>query len=91
MAALLTIMSAGVRRKARKLGVGYSFLFMKADGAELQAIADLIDRGVIRPVIDSVFPFARTNEAIARVAEDAPRARSSSRWRAPSFVATSQP
>jgi NADPH:quinone reductase-like Zn-dependent oxidoreductase len=69
VAALLRLMSAGVRRKARKLGVGYSFLFMKADGAELQSIADLIDRGVIRPVIDSVFPFARTNEAIARVAE----------------------
>lgn len=65
---LLRIMGAGVQRKARKLGVGYSFLFMKADGAELQAIADLIDRGVIRPVIDSVLPFDRTNEAIARVA-----------------------
>ncbi|WP_059021493.1 NADP-dependent oxidoreductase [Mycobacterium sp. M26] len=68
VAALLRMMSAGVRRKARKLGVEYSFLFMKADGAELQAIADLIDRGVIRPVIDSVLPFSGTNEAIARVA-----------------------
>lgn len=66
--ALLGLMSLGVRRKARKLGIRYSFLFMKADGAELQAIADLIDRGVIRPVIDTVFPFSRTNEAIARVA-----------------------
>ncbi|HTY26659.1 MAG TPA: zinc-binding dehydrogenase, partial [Mycobacterium sp.] len=66
--ALLRMMSAGVRRKARNLGVEYSFLFMKADGAELKAIADLIDNGVIRPVIDSVFPFSRTNEAIARVA-----------------------
>lgn len=68
IAALLALTSLGVRRKARKLGIGYSFLFMKADGVELRAIADLIDRGVIRPVIDTVFPFDRTNEAIARVA-----------------------
>ena len=66
--ALLRMMSLGVRRKARKLGIEYSFLFMKADGAELQAIADLIDRGVLQPVIDTVFPFSRTNEAIAHVA-----------------------
>ncbi|HRD10768.1 MAG TPA: NADP-dependent oxidoreductase [Mycobacterium sp.] len=66
---LLRMMSVGVRRKARKLGVEYSFPFMKADGAELQAIADLIDRGVIRSVVDSVFPFGRTDEAIARVAD----------------------
>lgn len=66
--ALLALTSFGLRRKARKLGIEYSFLFMKADGAELQAIADLIDLGAIRPVIETVFPFSRTNEAIAHVA-----------------------
>jgi alcohol dehydrogenase len=33
----------------------------------LGEITSLIDAGVIRPVIDRIFPFASTNEAIAYV------------------------
>jgi NADPH:quinone reductase-like Zn-dependent oxidoreductase len=35
--------------------------------AELIAITSLIDDGVIRPVVDRVFPFASTKEAMAYV------------------------
>lgn len=61
------LLSAGVRRRARARGVGYGFLFMKADGGQLREIARLIDAGALRPVIDRVFPFACTNEALAHV------------------------
>jgi NADPH:quinone reductase-like Zn-dependent oxidoreductase len=64
---IMRILSSGVRRRARGRGVGYSFLFMKADGAQLREIAALIERGVIRPVIDKVFPFESVNEAVAYV------------------------
>lgn len=64
---LLRLMSVSVRRRARRLGVHYSFLFMKANGVELQRITDLIDSGVMRPVMDKVFHFDHTNEAIAYV------------------------
>jgi len=47
--------------------VSYSFLFMKASGDELREIGSLIDAGAIRPVVDRVFPFASTNEAMAYV------------------------
>lgn len=60
-------LSAGVRRKARGLGLRYAFLFMKAHGAQLQEITRLIEGGTIRPVIDKVFPFDATNEALAYV------------------------
>lgn len=60
-------LSAGVRRKARQLAVDYSFLFMRADGAQLAELAKLVDSGVIRPVIDRVFPFEQTPEALAYV------------------------
>jgi NADPH:quinone reductase-like Zn-dependent oxidoreductase len=40
---------------------------MKASGSQLREIARLIDAGAIRPVIDRVFPFASTNEALAHV------------------------
>lgn len=64
---LMGILSAGTRRKAKKLGVGFSFLFMKADGSQLKAITALIDAGYIKPVMDKVFPFAQIKEAIAYV------------------------
>ena len=61
------LLSARVRRLARRRQMRYDFLFMRADGARLDQIAALVDAGVIRPVIDSVFPFARTPEALAYV------------------------
>ena len=64
---VMRLLSSGVRRKARGLGIGYAFLFMKANGAQLRLITDLIEAGAIRPVIDKVFPFESTNEAMAYV------------------------
>ena len=37
---VLAVLSRKVRRAARKLGVRYSFLFMRADGGQLQQITD---------------------------------------------------
>lgn len=64
---VMRMLSMGVLKKAKARGVGYSFLFMHADGAQLAQIAKLIDTGVIRPVVDKVFPFAQTAEALAYV------------------------
>jgi len=64
---LMRLLSSRVRRKAAHLGVGYSFLFMKASGSQLREITRLFDAGVMRPVIDRVFPFESTNEAMAYV------------------------
>lgn len=64
---ILRLLSSGVRRRARRLGVGYSFLFMKASGSQLREITPLIDTGAIRPVVDKVFPFESTNEAMAYI------------------------
>ena len=64
---VMRMLSRGVLKKAKARGVGYSFLFMHADGPQLAQIAKLIDTGVIRPVVDKVFPFAQTAEALAYV------------------------
>ena len=64
---VMRLLSAGVRRRAKARGIGYAFLFMKADGNQLKQITRLIDAGAIRPVIDKIFPFASTNEALAHV------------------------
>ncbi len=60
-------MSRKVKMIAKKLGVHYSFLFMRAQGEQLTQITSLIEAGVIKPVIDKVFPFEQTNEALEYV------------------------
>ena len=57
-------LSAGVRRQAKKLGVSYEFLFMRASGDQLRHITALIDNGSLRPVVGRVFPFDQTAEAL---------------------------
>jgi NADPH:quinone reductase-like Zn-dependent oxidoreductase len=64
---VMRAISFGVRWQAQHLRVGYSFLFMKASGSQLRQITPLIESGAIRPVIDKVFPFDATNEALAYV------------------------
>ncbi len=64
---VMRMLSRGVLKKAAARGVGYTFLFMRADGAQLAQIAKLIDAGAIRPVVDRVFGFAQTAEALAYV------------------------
>ncbi|MBV7493386.1 NADP-dependent oxidoreductase [Pseudomonas sp. PDM24] len=61
---VMRLLSSGIRRKARKHGVSYAFLFMRADGVQLQKITSLIEAGVIKPVIDRSFPFESTAEAL---------------------------
>ena len=64
---VMRLLSAGIRRRAHCRGIGYSFLFMKASGSQLREITRLIEAGAIRPVVDRVFPFESTNEALAYV------------------------
>ncbi|MCC7633874.1 NADP-dependent oxidoreductase [Stenotrophomonas rhizophila] len=62
------LLSSGIRRKAKRKSVTYTFVFMRADGAQLRQITALVEAGSIRPVIDKVFPFADTHDALAYVA-----------------------
>jgi alcohol dehydrogenase len=63
----MRMLSYRIRRKAARRGVSYSFHFMRASGDQLREIASLVDSGVIRPVVDRVFPFHLTGEALAYV------------------------
>lgn len=64
---VMRLLSFGTRRKAKSLNTTFSFLFMKASGDQLRHIATLIEAGAVRPVVDKVFPFQSTNEALAYV------------------------
>jgi NADPH:quinone reductase-like Zn-dependent oxidoreductase len=64
---IMSLLSYGIRRKAKRRQAKYSFLFMRADGDQLANITRLIDDGSIRPIVDRVFPFAETKEAMTYV------------------------
>ena len=64
---IMGALSYGITAKAKRRNARYSFLFMRANGGQLTEITSLIDDGIIRPVMDRVFPFASTKEAMAYV------------------------
>ena len=64
---VMRFLSYRVRKKAKQQHVRYSFLFMRASGDQLREIGKLIDAGIIRPVVDRVFAFEATNEALAYI------------------------
>ncbi|MFJ1258507.1 NADP-dependent oxidoreductase [Cupriavidus sp. CuC1] len=65
--AAMRFLSYRIRKAAKRHEVSYSFVFMRANADQLGQIATLIDAGAIRPVIDRVFPFESTKEALAYV------------------------
>lgn len=66
-APVMALLSRKVRRRARQLGVRYSFFFMRASGAQLTALAAMYHDGTLRPVLDRTFPFSQTLDAMAYV------------------------
>ncbi|MBY0068236.1 NADP-dependent oxidoreductase [Empedobacter falsenii] len=61
------LLSSGAKKKAKKLNTNFTFLFMRSEGNQLGQITKLIESSVIKPVIDKVFPFEQTNEALSYV------------------------
>jgi NADPH:quinone reductase-like Zn-dependent oxidoreductase len=64
---VMALLSFKTRRAARRLGVRYSFLFMRASGAQLSEITKLIDAGALRPVVERAYAFAEAPKALAHV------------------------
>lgn len=63
------LISSQIIRKASKRDIKYSFLFVHPDGNQLTEIGKIIDAGHIVPVIDKVFSFEQTKEALAYLEE----------------------
>ncbi|MGJ0389230.1 NADP-dependent oxidoreductase [Microbacterium sp. CGR1] len=60
----IAALSRKIRRQAKRLGVTYEFLFMRADGQQLNSIATLVDDGVITPVVSKSYPFEQIPDAL---------------------------
>ena len=64
---VMGLLSYRIKAKAKARGTSYSFHFMTPNGSQLREIGALIDAGAIHPVVDRVFPFAETKDALAYV------------------------
>jgi NADPH:quinone reductase-like Zn-dependent oxidoreductase len=67
LAVVFSIISYGIRSRARRTGISYRYLFMHASGAELAELAELIEQGKLKVIIDKIYPFAKISEALAYV------------------------
>jgi alcohol dehydrogenase len=67
LAAMFWVISYGVRSRARRSGVGYRYLFMHPSGSDLALLAELIEQGKLKVIVDKTYPFANISEALAYV------------------------
>ncbi|MGH7522031.1 MAG: NADP-dependent oxidoreductase [Gemmatimonadales bacterium] len=61
----IRVISRKVTAAARRHHARYEYLFMRADGAQLSEITRLVERGVIKPLVDKVFPLEQVRDALA--------------------------
>ncbi|KEP69423.1 zinc-binding dehydrogenase [Thioclava dalianensis] len=62
---LVSIKGQDTDNLAAKHGVRFEWFLMEPDGAMLTEIAKLMEDGIIRPIIDRVYPMGETTEAYA--------------------------
>jgi alcohol dehydrogenase len=65
--ALFWIASFSLRCRARLHGTRYRYLFMRPSGEDLSELARLVDAGAVKVIIDSVYPFERIADAMAKL------------------------
>ncbi len=63
----LWVLSWPLLWRARQHKVRYSYLFREPIGADLENISQLVESGVLKPVIDRVLPFDQIKEALDHV------------------------
>jgi len=64
LAAIFWLISYGIRSRARRAGVGYRYLFMHPSGSDLALLAELIEQGKLKAIVDRTYPFAKIAEAL---------------------------
>lgn len=64
---IIPLLSWSIRNKAKKRDITYSFLFMQPNGSQLSQIAELVEAGKIKAIIDKEYPFSQMNEALQYV------------------------
>ena len=59
----MSILEPFSRLKAALRGIRAHFVFVQPNAAQLDELARLIDAGVVKPVVEHVFPLAEVRQA----------------------------
>jgi NADPH:quinone reductase-like Zn-dependent oxidoreductase len=64
LSAIFWLISYGIRSRARRAGISYRYLFMHPSGSDLALLAELIEQGKLKVIVDRTYPFAKITEAL---------------------------
>ena len=67
LSAIFWFISYGIRSRARRAGISYRYLFMHPSGADLAQLAELIEQGKLKVIVDKTYPLANISDALAYV------------------------
>ena len=67
LSAMFWIISYGIRSRARRAGISYRYLFMHPSGTDLAELAELIEQGKLKVIVDKAYPFANISGALLYV------------------------
>ena len=67
--ALFKLAGGKYDQMAAKQRKEYHFFFVKANGEQLQKVADILESNNIKPTLDTVYKFSQINQAIDKVAQ----------------------
>ncbi|HTB04693.1 MAG TPA: NADP-dependent oxidoreductase [Bradyrhizobium sp.] len=64
LSVIFWLISYGIRSRARRAGVSYRFLFMHPSGSDLALLAELIEQGKLKAIVDRTYPLAKIADAL---------------------------
>src|SRR5467141_1185044 len=67
LSAIFWLISYAIRSRARRAGLSYRYLLMHPSGTDLAELAELIEQGKLKVIVDKAYPFANISGALLYV------------------------